>query len=471
MAFAPEIFLSLTALLLFLVSIADARPGLSRRAALLLSAGSVLVALWSFGEKADLFAGVYRVDLYSQCFKVLIALGFFLAVAFGEGLRGVDPSHEAEHFLFLTISVLGLTFLSSSVELLTLYISLELSSYSLYVLVPMRRTEYTTQIEAGIKYVLFGAVASAVSLFGMSYVFGLARTTHLDELLKAFPQIAATPMGVLGLAMMLGGFFFKLALFPFHFWTPDIYQGAANETSGVIATLPKIGAVAVLIRLAGLAGHTSQGAFTTVLVLLAVLSMTYGNLAALVQTDLKRLIAFSSISHAGFMMAGILSGSIQGYAGAMYYVGAYLLMNIALFYVIYALAPAGENVTFESLQGLHARAPLLAFTLAAGSFGLAGIPPTVGFQGKFFVLTAALQRGHLPLVIIGALNTAISIFYYLKMVRAAYTTEGSESLAGNVRLSPLGHALGYGLILSIIFFGAFPGRILDLFRSALGWLS
>ncbi|MBI5444847.1 MAG: NADH-quinone oxidoreductase subunit N, partial [Deltaproteobacteria bacterium] len=165
-------------------------------------------------------------------------MGFFLAVAFGEGLRGVDSTHEAEYVLFLTISVLGLTFLSSSVELLTLYISLELSSYSLYILVPMRRAEHTTQIEAGIKYVLFGAVASAVSLFGMSYVFGLAHTTRVDELLQHFPRIAATPIGILGLAMMLGGFFFKLALFPFHFWTPDIYQGAANETSGVIATLP-----------------------------------------------------------------------------------------------------------------------------------------------------------------------------------------------------------------------------------------
>jgi NADH-quinone oxidoreductase subunit N len=314
-------------------------------------------------------------------------------------------------------------------------------------------------------------VASGVSLFGMSYVFGLAQTTRLDELVRAYPQIAASPLGILGLAMMLGGFFFKLALFPFHFWTPDVYQGAANETSGVIATLPKIGAVAVLIRLTGLAGHTEQGGFTTVLVLLAVFSMTYGNLAALVQTDLKRLLAFSSISHAGFMMTGILSGSVQGYAGAMYYVGGYLLMNVALFYVIYSLAPAGENVTIDHLRGLHARAPLLAFTLAAGAFGLAGIPPTVGFAGKFFVLTAALAQGHIALVILGALNTAISIYYYLKMVRAAYSSEGEEQASvGRVPLSPMGHALGYALTIAIIVIGAFPGTLLALFRDAVDWL-
>jgi NADH-quinone oxidoreductase subunit N len=467
MPFAHEIYLCLASLVLFGLCLAHPKPGAARRAALVLSAGAVATAVWAFGFRADLFSGTYRVDDFSQAFKILVALGFFLAVAFGEGLRGIDREHETDYFLFLSLSVLGLTFLTSSVELLTLYIALELSSYSLYILVPLRSGVHGRQAEAGIKYVLFGAVASGVSLFGMSYVFGLAKTTQLDELVRLFPQIAATPIGILALAMMLGGFFFKLALFPFHFWTPDIYQGTANETAGVIATLPKIGAVAVLIRLTGLAGHQG-GTFTTVLMVLAALSMTYGNLAALVQTDLKRLLGFSSISHAGFMMMGILSGSIQGYAGAMYYVGGYLLMNLALFYVIYSLAPAGENVTLEHLTGLHKRAPLLAFTLATAAFGLAGIPPTVGFSGKFFVLTAALQQGHLALVIVAALNTAVGIFYYLKMVRASYSGEAGETLGGPVPLSLLARALGCGFTLAILLVGAFPGPILDLLRHAVG---
>ncbi|MBI5016845.1 MAG: NADH-quinone oxidoreductase subunit N [Deltaproteobacteria bacterium] len=467
MPFAQEIYLCLTSLVLFGLCLANPRAGTARATALALSAGAVAMALWAFGFRADLFSGTYRVDAFSQSFKVLVALGFFLAVAFGEGLRGVDQEHEADYFLFLSLSMLGLTLLTSSVELLTLYISLELSSYSLYVLVPLRRGGQGRQAEAGVKYVLFGAVASGISLFGMSYVFGLAKTTQLDDLVRLFPQIATTPVGILALTMMLGGFFFKLALFPFHFWTPDIYQGTANETAGVIATLPKIGAVAVLIRLTGLAGHTG-GTFTAVLMVLAALSMTYGNLSALVQTDLKRLLAFSSIAHAGFMMMGILSGSIQGYAGAMYYVGGYLLMNLALFFVIYSLAPGGENVTLEHLRGLHRRAPLLAFTLATAAFGLAGIPPTAGFSGKFFVLTAALQQGHLALVIIAALNTAIGIFYYLKMVRAAYSSEGEEVEAPAVALPLLARALGYGFTLAILLIGAFPGAILDLFRAALG---
>ncbi|GAB4275108.1 MAG: NADH-quinone oxidoreductase subunit NuoN [Deferrisomatales bacterium] len=473
MAFAHETYLGLAAFLLFLVTLAHPRPGTARRLALVLAAVAVATAAWSFGARGELFHGTYRVDAFSQAFKFLLAVGLFLAVAFGEGLRGVEPEHEPEYLLFLTLSVLGLTFLVSSIELLTIYISLELSSYSLYVLVPLRRVEHRSRVEAGIKYVLFGAVASGISLFGMSYVFGLAHTTQVDRLLEAFPTLATSPLGLIGLAMMLGGFFFKLALFPFHFWTPDIYQGAANETSGVIATLPKVGAVAVLIRLTGLGGH-DNGSFLAVLTALAMLSMTYGNLAALVQTDLKRLLAYSSISHAGFMITGILTGTVRGYAGAMYYVGGYVLMNLALFYVIYSLAPRGENVTVGHLKGLYRRAPVLAFTLAVGAFGLAGIPPTAGFAGKFFVLAAALEQGHLALVIFGAVNTAISIYYYLKMVKAAYSPEeeeaGGEPLPGAVPLSPVGVGLGGAFAVSILAVGAFPGWFMALFHRALEWV-
>lgn len=471
MAFAHEIYLALAALVFFGLTLAEPRAGTARRAALVLSALAVVAAAFTFDARGELFSGTYRVDGFSQSLKFMVALGFFAAVALGEGLRGVRAEYEPEYYFFLSLSVLGLTLLVSSVELLTLYIALELSSYSLYILVPLRRSEHTTHVEAGIKYVLFGALASGVSLFGMSYVFGLAKTTHLDELLLVFPELASSPLGIMGLTMMLGGFFFKLALFPFHFWTPDIYQGAANETAGVIATLPKIGAVAVLIRLTGLGGHETGG-FFAVLVLLAVFSMTYGNLAALVQTDLKRLLGFSSISHAGFMMTGILTGTIAGYSGAMFYVGGYLLMNLALFYVIYSLAPAGENVTLEHLKGLHRRAPLLAFTLAVGAFGLAGIPPTAGFMGKFYVLTAALEKGYLALVIIAALNTAIGVFYYLKMVKAAFSPQEEGEAAppeARVPLTWLGRGLGYGFCLSILLLGILPGSILGLFRQALAW--
>jgi NADH-quinone oxidoreductase subunit N len=231
--------------------------------------------------------------------------------------------------------------------------------------------------------------------------------------------------------------------------------------------------VAVLIRLMGMADAASL--LPTLLVLLAMLSMTFGNLAALVQTDLKRLLAFSSISHAGYMTMGILTGSISGYAGAMYYVGGYVLMNLALFYVIYNLSPEGKNVTIGDLRGLHQRSPMLALALAVGAFGLAGIPPTAGFAGKFFVLTAALQKGYLALVIVGAINTAIAIYYYLRIVRSAYTADSAADAASEptdrVALSAGGWALGLGFVVSILVVGTFPGPLMDLFRQALTWMA
>ncbi len=468
MAFTHEIYMSLAALVLFCTTLTDAKSGTPRLIALALATGAIISSLIAFGAHGDLFNGSYRVDTFSQSFKVLIAIGFFLVVAFGEGLRGIERENVADYFFFLSLSVLGLTFLVSGVELLTIYIALELSSYSLYIMVPLRSNRFDRQVEAGIKYVLFGAVASGISLFGMSYVFGLAHTTKLDALLEIYPAIAATPMGLIALAMMFAGFFFKLAVFPFHLWTPDIYEGAANETSGVIATLPKIGAVAVLIRLSGMG--VDSGNFAGLMVLLAIFSMTYGNLAALVQTDIKRLLAFSSISHAGYMLAGILTGTINGYAGAIYYVGGYLLMNLALFHVIYSLSRDGSNVSLDDLKGLHRKAPILALTLAVGAFGLAGIPPTAGFAGKFFVLTAAFDAGYMWLVIIAALNTAIAAFYYLKLVRAAYSLEEAPVAEGaplaTLPFSVTGKVLGVIFTVFILAVGIFPDALLDLFRAA-----
>lgn len=469
--FAHEIYLSLTTLALFMVTLFDVEKATPRRFALALSAGGVLSALAAFGASGELFGQAYRVDAFSQTFKLLIALGFFLAIAFSEGLKGVEEEHRPEYYMFLSMSVLGLTLLSSATDLLALYIALELSSYSLYIMVPLRRKEQGHQIEAAIKYVLFGAATSGISLFGMSYVFGLAQTTNIDQLLKIYPAIAATPMGLVALSMMFAGFFFKLAMFPFHFWTPDIYEGAANETSAVIATLPKIGAVAILIRLGGMGENVAS--FAGLLGVLAALSMTYGNFSALMQTDLKRLLAFSSISHAGYMMTGILTGSVSGYAGAIYYVGGYLLMNLALFHVIYALSPRGENVSLADLKGLYRRSPVLAFTLLVGAFGLAGIPPTAGFAGKFMVLTAAFQKGYTWLVILAALNTAVSAFYYLKMVRAAYSPEentGGAELKPEVAVSVWAKGLAVGFTAAILIIGSLPDAFLNVFRSALSWV-
>ena len=463
--FLPEITILIMALVFFFASLANLKETRLQALGLLFSAIAILVTVSSYGMEGTLFFNAYRVDAFSQIFKVIITFGLFIVIYLGRGLYGIDNTLRPEYYLFLTLSAFGLMCMSSAVELITIILSLEIHSFSLFIIIPFRKQgAYRRQMEAGIKYALFGAAASGISLYGMSYIFGMTHTTYLADLVKIIPDvILKQPLMLIGLVMLLCGFFYKLALFPMHFWAPDVYEGAANETSGFVATLPKIGAVALLIRLISLAG-ADAGQFTWVLMIFAVLSMTFGNLSALVQNDIKRLLAYSSIAHAGYVMIGLLCATEFGYLSGIYYIAGYLLMNLACFFVIYNLAPQGENITFDDLGGLYKRSPLLALTLAVGALGLAGIPPTIGFTGKLFLFTAAIKKDMFALVILAVINTGIGIFYYLKLVRAAYTGVDFQVSPLNLRLST--SVLGIFFIVIIILLGTFPQGFMDIAKEA-----
>jgi NADH-quinone oxidoreductase subunit N len=463
--FLPELALIFMALVFFFASLGNLKESRLQGLGLLFSAIAVLVSVSSYGMEGSLFFNAYRVDAFSQMFKVIITFGLFIVIYLGKGLYGIDNTLRPEYYLFMTLSAFGLMCMSSAVELITIILSLEIHSFALFIMIPFRKHgAYRKQMEAGIKYALFGAAASGISLYGMSYIFGMTHTTYLADLVKIIPGVILDkPLMLIGLVMLLCGFFYKLALFPMHFWAPDVYEGAANETSGFVATLPKIGAVALLIRLISLAG-ADAGQFTWVLMIFAVLSMTFGNLSALVQNDIKRLLAYSSIAHAGYVMIGLLCATDFGYLSGIYYIAGYLLMNLACFYVIYNLASQGENITFDDLGGLYKRSPLLALTLAVGAFGLAGIPPTIGFTGKLFLFTAAIKKDMYALVILAVINSGIGVFYYLKMVRAAYTGVDSPIPRLNLRLST--SVLGIFLIVIIILLGIFPQGFMDIAKEA-----
>ena len=463
--FLPELALILMALVFFFASLGNLKESRLQGLGLLFSAIAVLVSVSSYGMEGSLFFNAYRVDAFSQMFKVIITFGLFIVIYLGKGLYGIDNTLRPEYYLFMTLSAFGLMCMSSAVELITIILSLEIHSFALFIMIPFRKHgAYRKQMEAGIKYALFGAAASGISLYGMSYIFGMTHTTYLADLVKIIPGVILDkPLMLIGLVMLLCGFFYKLALFPMHFWAPDVYEGAANETSGFVATLPKVGAVALLIRLISLAG-VDAGQFTWVLMIFAVLSMTFGNLSALVQNDIKRLLAYSSIAHAGYVMIGLLCATDFGYLSGIYYIAGYLLMNLACFYVIYNLAPQGENITFDDLGGLYKRSPLLALTLAVGAFGLAGIPPTIGFTGKLFLFTAAIKKDMYALVILAVINSGLGIFYYLKMVRAAYTGVDAQVSPLNLRLSTA--VLGIFFIVIIILLGTFPQGFMDVAKEA-----
>lgn len=461
--FLPEIFLLITALVFFCQSLWKSSARLNRGIALILSGIGAIISIYSINLTGELFYNAYRIDFFSQFFKCLISAGLFLIVILGQNLKSIEERFQPEFFMFLCICSLGLMLMVSSVELLTLFIAMELSSYSLYILIPVRKEINVGKMEAAIKYILFGAGSTGIMLFGMSYIFGITQSTYLSDIMKMMPELLNQPVAVIGLLFILCGFFFKLAVAPFHFWTPDVYEGAANITVSFIATMPKVAAVALLLRFVSLAGAGAAD-LIRVLVLLAAVSMTFGNLAALVQKDLKRLLAYSSIAHAGYVMLGALTMSTIGFAAAVYHISAYLLMNLACFLVLCSVSREGENVAVSDLSGLYRRSPLLAFTLAVGAFALAGIPPTAGFTGKFFLFTAALSKGHLALVIIAAVNTAVSIFYYLNIVRSAYGKD-PDGLP-EVTLSFSNRLLNYGLIAAILVMGALPTMFIELAKTA-----
>ena len=464
MLFIPELYCLLMVVVFFgLAMVARPNPRRDYFVALLLGSIGVVVALASVKMQGDLFFQAYRVDLFSQVFKVMLAMGLFLVICLCTELNGIEERHHPEFYLFLSTCTLAMMMLVSSVELLTIYVALELSSYSLYILVPLRRG-LGVDVEAGIKYLMVGASSSAVMLFGLSFVFGVTHTTYVVDIINILPGIISNPAAILGLLLTLCGFFFKLAVFPFHFWAPDVYQGAANQVTAYIASASKVAAVAIIMRMVSLVGDNSQY-LVDVLVTLSIASMTLGNLVAIVQKDMKRLLAYSSISHAGYVLIGILSMSQIGYASAIFYALAYLVMNLCCFLVVVKVAQDGSDLKIAQLAGLHRRSPILAMALMLAVFGLAGIPPTIGFTGKFLVFAAAMEKGYFTLVIIAMINATISLYYYIMVVKAAYLLEPDVEQP-RLPISFPTKVLTGVLVAAMVVFGIFPHYLLEVARAA-----
>jgi len=461
----PELSLLLLAVIFLFISINKSRSGGSFSFVRVASLLPLILSVVCISARGSLFNGAYSVDLFSQLFKVMLSFGFCIVVFMLERTDDIEGEYVAEYFMFLAFSVLGLMMLVSSVELISIVISLEVSSYSLYVIVPLRKGQSKIQWEAAVKYLFFGAISTGVMLYGMSFMYAICHSTFLKDIARMFPTFLDHPIGVLALVLTLSGFFFKLSLFPFHFWAPDIYEGASNATTTFIATIPKLAGAALLIRFT-LIAPSVYVQFVNILVVLAAISMTFGNIVGLVQKDIKRLLAYSGIAHAGYLMMGILALTKDGQAAAAYYIAIYLLMNLACLYVVVLIAGKGENVQLDDLTGLSKRAPLLALTLAVAAFSLAGIPPTGGFTGKLFLFTNAFKEGHLALVIIGAANTVISIFYYLNLVRMSYSKEGTVAIEP-IRLTVNQKAICYILVILILYMGILPKGLFGLFKAAL----
>jgi NADH-quinone oxidoreductase subunit N len=470
MTFLPELLLLAGALVLFIISLGEGRGRMAMNAALATAMAAVAVCVLCIGQQGVLFEGAYRVDAFSQCLKLVFAVGYLLVILLGGNLPDIRSDVKPEYYFLVTLSVSGLMMLVSCIDLITLVIALELSSFPLFYLVAMRqeREGQRVQMESAIKYVVFGITATGVMLFGMSYIFAITGSTSLPVVMEKIQPVVQSPIAIAGLGMMFAGLFYKLAVFPFHFWTPDVYEGASNQTTSLIASLPKVGAVAVLVRFVSLATPENK-TIGLLLACLAVASMFYGNLIALQQKDLKRLFGFSAIAHAGYAIIGFVAMDQAGYTAALYYVVSYLFMVLACFVVVCAVSGDGTNVAIGDLAGLHRRSPLLTATLLVGVFALAGVPPFAGFMGKFALLKAALAKGHLALVIIAVVNTAIAIYYYLGIVREACFRDAASRLP--IRVSGATRVVCVFLVVIIVALGVVPSRLFETLSSSVAGMN
>ena len=462
--FVPELYYFAGGMIFLFLSMAkETNPRRDYFTALFLAVLGVVICLASIRQEGLLFFEAYRVDLFSQVFKVLLSTGLFLIISICSNLNGVAERYHAEFFLLLFLCTLAMMLLVSSVHILSIYVALELSSYSLYILVALRNDE-RFGLEAGLKYFLVGIFASAVMIFGVALLYSTTKATYVTEMIRVLPGLLDSPAVVIGLLLTLCGFFFKLAVFPFHFWAPDVYQGAANQATAYIATASKVAAVAILIRMVAVSGDGSIY-LVHVLVTLAIVSMTVGNLAAIAQKDFKRLLAYSTVAHAGYVLIGILSMNAAGYMSAIFYVTALLIMKFTVFLVVVNVADDGRNLAIAHLAGLHRRSPLLALALMVSIFSLAGIPPTIGFTGKFLVFIAALEKGYFTLVLIAMINVVISLYYYLMILKAAYLLEPEEVQPGIQLSTPIKMLTG-ALVVVMVVVGIYPHHLIELTKAA-----
>ena len=452
--FLPELILSGLALLFLCLMLAKEQINEKVLEGILLTGALFLLwgSLYSLSQSGSLFFNTYRIDLFSQGFKSILSLAFLVTVLLSNEWNPIPKNRVLEHHLFLVTATLGMMMMVSAVDVLSLFVSLELSAYSLYLLAALKTGHRNA--ESSVKYLLFGATVSGVSLWGLSLVVGLSGTTSIPLIIKSAVILGSNPAFILGISLFSLSLLFKLSSFPLQFWAPDVYESASIPAVNMIATGSKAAAVAVLIHVLMLS--SAPAALLTVLGVLAFVSMTLGNTVALVQTDVKRILAYSSIAQAGYILVGLLSGSLDGFSTAYFYAFAYVVMNSGAFLVVTLLAKetGTDNPQVSHFDGLAERSPFLALLLLLSLLSLAGIPPLVGFTSKWFLFTASMQKGHWFLVLWAVLNSVVSLFYYLNLVKHAYM--GKSKNSSPIILSDSVKILGFCLLAALLLIGIFP---------------
>jgi NADH-quinone oxidoreductase subunit N len=463
----PEVVLTLTGVAVMLID-ASLPPRIGRRNLGWVAAIGTMLALWASLWQLSLpqgtgFFGTVETSAFTIFFHVLICGIVLVALLLSLDTLPEDSHHQGEYYALIVFGAVGMCLLTGAVELLVVFIALEISSIATYVLAGYRKGTGRGP-EAAIKYFLLGSFATAFLLYGIALVFGATGTTQIYEIAHLGPLALNQPLLLAGMALMLVGILFKVSAAPFHVWTPDVYEGAPSPVVALMSTAPKAAAFAVLLRIVYELFPNLHAIWSPLLWIVAVLSMTVGNLAALRQQNVKRMLAYSSIAHAGYLLAAFAGLGNSGIAAASFYIAAYAAMNVGIFAVITVISGYDEAMPMiDDYRGLLYRSPILGSVLIFFLVSLVGIPFTGGFFGKFYSFSAAVDGGAVALAIIGLLNSGLAAAYYLRLAlsTAQPLAEGkSESPAHTPRV---GIAVTVALALSVaatLILGIVPGEVL-----------
>lgn len=472
-ALAPQIIVIATGLLVLLLGVMTG-PGRKGYLAYLSLVGVVLATLatlylWDVHEPS--FPGMVAVDALSAYLNLAFLLAAGLSILLSVDYVERMGFGEGEYYALLLISVSGMMFLAGATSLMVVFLGLEILSIPLYVLAGFNKKDPRSS-EAALKYFLLGAFASAFLLYGIALLYGGTGTTSLPEIaefLATSSQIGAYVW--IGMGLVIVGFGFKVALVPFHVWTPDVYQGAPTPVTAFMSVGAKAAGFAAMIRILLGALSVQATAWSWILAVLAILTMIVGNVAAIAQTNLKRMLAYSSIAHAGYITVGLVAGTVAGIQAVLFYLVAYIFMNIGAFAVIVAVSRAREDgEELEGFSGLGATHPWLAGAMTVFMFSLAGIPPLAGFVSKLYVFAAAVEGGWWWLAAVGVINSVISAYFYLRVVRYMYMQEPAAEGEAKVSVCP---ALAVALVVTVVgtvLIGLLPGTLVWLSQAAtVGW--
>ncbi len=460
----PEILMTAFALIVLLIDLLVKKK---EAIAVICLAGVALIGLSLVGSAGSTFGGMYISDGYSTFFKIIFFINVILTILISIKYIAIERVNYGEYYSLILFSTIGMMIMASASDLIVLYLGLELMALSTYVLAGFIRHSVKSN-EAALKYFLLGAFSSGFLLYGISIIYGLTGTTDIKAI-AAFIQergLAGNLSLTLSAMMFAVAFGFKIAAAPFHMWAPDVYEGAPTSITAFMSVGPKAAGFAVIGRVFLVAFASIKVDWAAVLIPIAILTMAVGNIVALSQTNIKRMLAYSSIAHAGYALLGIITGNLEGLSSTMNYLFIYTFMNIGAFAVIIMLRSEGiKGDEISDYEGLSKTHPLAAALMLIFMFSLTGIPPTAGFIGKFYVFMAAINAGYTWLIIVAVIFSAISAFFYLRIIMYMYMKDPKVEV-------PLTTSFSNGIALAIttvavLFIGVFPTMFVEFAKAAL----